>query len=235
MEKLLKCLIVDDEPLARSLIRRFVESQKDLQVVGECKDGGEVSEWLSEHQADIIFLDIQMPKMTGITVAEDHQLSPLIIFTTAYEQFAAKAFELSVLDYLVKPFSEQRFLQAVDKARTYYQWRKHPNKASQTFLFVRSEYQLKKIAMTDILFIEGMKEYVKIHLKDQLPELVYMRMKDLIEKLNEDFLRIHKSYIVNLTCIDQMGSSHLTIGKRELKVGRTYKKRFQQWLQQQDA
>ena len=235
MERPLSCLIADDEPLARSLIRRFIEGQKDLLWVGECKNGEEVSQWLSENSADILFLDIQMPRMTGISVVENHDLSPLVIFTTAYEQYAAKAFELNVLDYLVKPFSEQRFLQAVDKARAYFQWRSQSQMASPSFLYVRSEYQLKKIDLADILFIEGMKEYAKIHRKDQLPELVYMRMKDLQEKLGKGFMRIHKSHIINLSHIDHISGSSVGIGKNELKVGRTYKKPFQQWVQRQDT
>ncbi len=235
MDKPLTCLIADDEPFARSIIRRFLESQRDLMLVGECKDGLKVAEWLSKHSVDILFLDIQMPKMTGLTLVEDQKHLPIVIFTTAYEQYAAKAFELDVLDYLVKPFSEKRFLQAVNKARDYFHWKNPFDAASQSFLFVRSEYQLKKIPIEEITFIEGMREYVKIHRKDQLPELVYMRLKDLMKKLGPGFMRIHKSYIVHLNCIEQVSGSMVWIGKKELKVGRTYKENFQKWLQQQEA
>lgn len=228
--KKMNCAIVDDEPLARRLVRVYLEEAVQLEDIGpievveECKEGTEVRNLLVKEPIDLLFLDIQMPGLTGIELVEGLENPPMVIFTTAYENFAVKAFELDVVDYLVKPFSLDRFEKACRKARELFSQKNSPVSSKPDSIFLKTAYEWKKFSLEDILFMEGMKEYVKIHTLSDGASLVYMRMKEIEEKFGENFMRIHKSFVVNLSRVEAVGNNEISIHGKNLPVGRVYKK-----------
>ncbi|MFC1226360.1 LytR/AlgR family response regulator transcription factor [Pedobacter sp. BG31] len=200
MGKTLKCVIVDDEPLAAVLIKNYIEASPDLEVSGVFEDAIAALEYLNSSKIDLLFLDINMPDMTGIELFKSLRHKPMLIFTTAYKNFAFEGFELEAIDYLLKPIDYLRFKKAVSKAKEShrYQNEKQVHELVES-IFVYSEYKLIKVDFSDILFIESLEDYVKIHLKDEKMILTLMPLKKMMEKLPaEHFQRIHRSFIVSI-------------------------------------
>lgn len=212
----IKTLIVDDEPLARTLIRNFISTETDFCVLSECSDGFDALKMIQEHKPDLVFLDIQMPKISGLELLELLENPPVIVFTTAYDQFALKAFELSAIDYLLKPFAKDRFLKALEKVRFFLQNKEqYQHKVSELVDNVNSQQnKLERIVVKDghkinlipceqIVYIEAQDDYVMIytptskHLKQQT-------MKSLEQILDTDFVRVHRSYFVNIKYIQRL-------------------------------
>jgi len=221
MNQVLNCLIADDEPLARRLIREFLGNVEGLAIIGEGRDGGEVREYLkSGERIDLLILDIQMPHVTGIKLVEELPYDSLVIFTTAYEKYAVRAFDLNVVDYVVKPFSRDRLLRAIARAREIYQLCQG-TKGVKEAIFLRTAYRMRKFLLKDILFVEGMKEYVKVQARGEDYFLVYMRMKEIEEQLGEGFLRIHRSFIVNLAHVEVVGLDCVWVLGRRIPVSRS--------------
>jgi DNA-binding LytR/AlgR family response regulator len=217
------CLIADDEDLAVALLEQYAAALPHLQVIATCYNGKAVLEAVAQQMPDILFLDIQMPYINGLELAE--RLSPdcAVIFTTAYPEFAVESYRLSAVDYLLKPFLPERFAQAVQKATDYLQYKK--NKAATTaHIFVKSGYRIIRLLLDDILFIEGRKQYVKIHTAQEAL-MVLDSMKNFEDKLPPNqFVRIHKSYIVAKDKITSVSTSEVLIGAQQLPIGKTYKK-----------
>lgn len=221
----LTCLAIDDESLARKMLEDNIRQVPFLELVGTCKNAFEAMEALQQKQVDLMFLDIQMPGMLGTKFLDTLPVKPMVIFVTAYSNYAVESYELDVVDYLMKPVPMERFIKAAYKALDL----KQKNMASEhvqastptDFFFVNVEYSLVKITISEITHIEGMKDYVKIYLSGtKKPVLTKSTLKGIEEKLPPTgFMRVHKSFIVNLSRIESIRNRELRIGEWEIPVG----------------
>ena len=225
-----KCLIIDDEPLARDLIRNHIEKLDNFEIVAECGDAMKALQELRDQQVDLMFLDIQMPQITGLEFLKILKNPPKVIITTAYREYALDGFELDVVDYLLKPITFERFLKSVNK---YYQITQddiqnsniEPQKYSheETFIYVKENKRVIKVHLSDILYVEGLSEYVQIY-TDKKKIITKLSMTGLEEKLpSNGFLRIHKSFIVSLSKVEAFTSHTIEVPGKELPIGRSYK------------
>jgi len=221
------CLIVDDELLARTLLEGFVSKIPSLHLAGLCKNPLEAMEIMRNQQIDILFLDIQMPELTGVEFLKVMKEKPAIVLTTAYSEYALEGYQLDVTDYLLKPFSFDRFLKAANKAMDQVQLRRsNPENASNSqkeYLMLHADHKIYRIAMSDIKYIEGLKEYVSYYTAEKRI-IVLQSLKSIEESLPPDkFIRIHKSYIVPIARIKNLDGNQVLIGDKLLPVGRSYK------------
>lgn len=218
---MIKCIAVDDEELALELLVDNINHVPYLELVGTASNTLEATELLAEHQVDLIFLDIQMPGLSGIQFLKTLPQSPMVIFHTAYEEYALTGFELNVVDYLLKPVSFERFLKACNRAQEFYnmKYALSPEMGSDYF-FVNSEYSLVKVKYAEILYIEGLKDYIKIYIEDvRRPVITRMTMKSIEEKLIPyNFMRVHKSYIISLPRIKSIRNLKVTINEIQIPV-----------------
>lgn len=223
----MKCIAIDDEPLALDLLEDNISMVPYLQLTGKCNNAFEAMEILRQQPVDLIFLDIQMPGLTGLQFLESLPNKPLVILITAYEKYALEGFNLSVTDYLVKPVSLERFIKACNKAQELHQLKTGGKTAREEadFFFVNVDYSLHKVVFADIRWIEGLKDYVKIHLNSSTkPVITRMSIKGLEEQLpGSKFLRIHKSYIVSVAAISTIRKNSVFLDTLELPVGDTYR------------
>jgi DNA-binding LytR/AlgR family response regulator len=211
------CLIVDDEPLSRDVLRKYIHEVKDLQLIGECGDASEATQQLNKIRVDVIFLDINMPGLSGISFARSLTTSPLIIFTTAYPEYAVEGFELDATDYLVKPYSFERFLKSVNRAFEQLQ-EMSDSATSQGKILVKADKKLYALQYSELLFIEGLGDYIQIH-TDKKTLVVHDTIKNFLASLPEhEFMRIHKSYVINLKRIEYMEGNQVRIGEHSLPV-----------------
>ena len=230
MKEKYNVLIVDDEYLAQKLLQDYVSKVDSLQLVATCSNAFEAMNALKNNQVDIMFLDIQMPELTGLELVKSLKHKPSIIFTTAYSEYAVDAFNLSVVDYLLKPFDFPRFMQAVNKAigaempDLQGTDAKHDTIShSNDFITVKADYKLYKINYDDLLFIEGQHEYVTFHTLQRRITALYA-LKDLEEILPKDkFVRVHKSYIVSFKQIQDLDKSDVTVAGNKIPVGASYR------------
>lgn len=242
---ILNCIAVDDEPLALGLVCSFIEQTPFLKLAGSFSSGVKALEMIHEQQIDLIFLDIQMPDLTGIQLARilDRQpgaSGPRIIFTTAFNNFAVEGYKVDALDYLLKPFNYEEFLIAANKGRAYAELLKPdlnaagniPAVQDEGYIFLKVEYQLVRVATKDIIYIEGLKDYVKVYLENtSKPILTLISLKALEQKLSaKQFMRIHRSYIVALDKVSSVNKNSLNIGELNITVGDQYKEAFNAYL-----
>jgi len=226
---MIQCIAVDDEKLVLDLLVDNISQVPYLQLVKACKNAIEATSVLQNEKIDLIFLDIQMPRLSGLQFIQTLQQPPMIILITAYEKYALESYNLNVVDYLLKPVSFERFLKACNKAKELFDLKNDKNiqpiELIHDHIFVNVEYTLVKILYSDILFIEGLKDYIKIHLASSAkPVLTKMTLKAMEEKLPADkFCRIHKSYIVNVDKISVIKRDLVTIGNHEIPVSDFYK------------
>lgn len=221
----MKCIIVDDNTMARMALKQLVNQVPNLELVAECSDASEALDAINSNQIDVLLLDIEMPAMTGIDLIKKlGNAKPLIIFTTGKKDYAAEAFELNVVDYLVKPIALPRFKQAVEKAQEVLDSNKQEVKVEeQGFVFVKDNGILKRISIEDILFLEAMGDYVKVHTPQKF-HVVHATLKSIEEKLPASkFLRVHRSYIVAINKIDYIQEGTISIGKTTIPVADTHK------------
>jgi len=228
----MNCIIVDDEPLARDILEEFAGKVPFLKLKASCKNGFEALEFLQKEKIDLVFLDIQMPDMSGIQLYESLNYRPLVIFTTAYSNYAVTGFDLDAVDYLVKPFAFQRFLKAVNKAREQFKPREpHSSGVSHDFMFVKDGTKIIKVVYDEILYLEGMKDYVKIVLKEKKMVMPLISMQNIMEKLPQgQFVRIHRSYIVPLSKVETVEKNRVVIAGKWLPVGNSYKSNLMEVL-----
>jgi len=225
---MMRCMAIDDEPLALELLEDNISKVPYLQLVSSCNNPLEAMKLLQEKPVDLIFLDIQMPGLTGLQFIQSLSNRPQFILITAYEKYALDGFNLDVTDYLVKPVSFDRFLKACNKAWDLYQLKSKPKEttaAAPDYFFVNVDYSLVKLSFADISYIEGLKDYIKIHIKSS-PKAVITRMsmKSIEEELPAHlFVRIHKSYIVSIASITAIRKNSVFIGAMELPVSDNYK------------
>jgi two-component system, LytTR family, response regulator len=237
---MLRCIAIDDEPLALNLLTDYIDKIPFLERVASCGDAFEAAKVLQENPVDLIFIDIQMPGLTGFQFIQSLARKPMVIIVTAYKKFAHEGFELDVVDYLVKPVGLDRFMKACNKAHEFYQLRNPPPPppppaasspaapspaGGPDFFFLNVDYSLLKILFADIIWIEGSGDYVKIHLKSNVkPLLIRMSTRAMETELPSDrFIRIHKSYIVAVESITAVRKNSVFIKDLELPIGETYR------------
>lgn len=235
-----KCLIVDDEPLARDLIRNYIEKLEGFQVVGECADAVKALNALRDHPVDVMFMDIQMPQITGIEFLKTLKKPPKVIITSAHRKYAIEGFELDVVDYLLKPITFERFLKAVNK---FYQVKEDEGRAQEPiqnsvhsdepFIYVKENKKVLKIHLHEILYMEGLSEYVQIYTTTK-KIVTKSSMTNMEQKLPATgFMRIHKSFIVAVAKIQAFSSSTVEVPGKKLPIGRSYKNAVLEVLQLQ--
>lgn len=221
---MIRCVVVDDEPLAISLLHQYIRQYEGLEMLDGFTDAIESIQYVNSNQVDILFLDILMPDITGIEVLRRLNKKPVVIFTSAHRDFALDGYEMGVVDYLLKPFSFDRFRKAVEKAVDFIRLKEEDNDNLLPGVFVKSEYRLVKINFQDIIYIESMDDYIRIHLEDSRPVITLMSLKSFIEKLPPaDFFRTHRRYIVAVKKIKSVGGKKLLLKNEiEIPVGNTY-------------
>ena len=230
---MIRCLAIDDELLALDLLEDNIRRVPFLELVKRCRSAFEAIEILGREKIDLIFLDIHMPDISGIQFLKSLRKKPPVIFTTAYEKYALEGYELDVIDYLLKPFSFERFLKAVNKAQEYLslvEKTAQPGSVESTigyssYIFVKTEYKLVKIDLKDILYIEGLKDYVKIFLTtSDKPVLTLVTMKAMEEKLSpREFVRVHRSYIIPVSKIRIIERGTVQVGDHGIPVSEHYR------------
>lgn len=227
----LKCAIVDDEPLALGLLESYVEKTPFLELTGKYSSAVQTMKELPEKSTDLLFLDIQMPELNGLEFSKMVDSHTRIIFTTAFEQYALDGYKVNALDYLLKPISYNDFLQAANKAVQWFELLKQPQEEI-TSIFVKSDYKLIQIELDNILYIEGLKDYVKIYEEGtNRPVLSLMSMKSMEELLPASrFMRVHRSYIVQKSKIRVIDRGRIIFGKTSIPVSDSYKTAFQEYL-----
>jgi two-component system LytT family response regulator len=224
---MINCVIVDDEPLAREGMGSYVREVDFLKLTGVCENPLELTKLLDQHPVDLIFLDIQMPKMNGLDFLKSVQNPPMVIITTAYPTYAIEGFQLNVLDYLLKPITFDRFFKSVTKAKDYYHLITRSNPAaadpSAGYFFIRCGSKYEKIYFNQILYIEGMQNYITLYTeKGKYITLLYL--KNLEESLDaRSFIRVHKSYIVSIDKIEAIEAGEILIQSHRIPMSRNYR------------
>lgn len=223
---MIRCLVVDDEPLALEILEDFIKKTPSLELVGKYENPIEAIQFLQENSIDLLFLDIKMPDISGIQLLKSLNKKPVVILTTAFKEYAIDGFELDVLDYLLKPIEFERFLRSVNKASEYFNSLENRNSKDREFLFVKADYKLVKIKFEDILYIEAVKDYVKIKTNKSYV-LTLMSMTGIEEKLPSDnFIRVHRSYIVSLNNVNTISRHRIIIGEKYIPISTPYRERF---------
>ncbi len=219
----MKAMIVDDEPLALDVLETYISRLNNVELVKRCEDPIEAFTYVQENDVDVVFLDIQMPQLTGLEFVKSLKNPPLVIFTTAYSDYALEGFELDVVDYLLKPISFDRFLKAVDKAATKLGSSEEDAQEGEDFTFVKSDKKLVKVFYKDIQYIEGLKDYVIIKL-DEGRVITLQTMKSLEQKLPQgQFMRVHRSYIANIDQVEAVVGNMLEIKGKHVPIGKNYR------------
>ncbi|MEL6969583.1 MAG: response regulator transcription factor [Bacteroidota bacterium] len=229
----IRCLIADDEPIARQIVANYIEQIPHLALVGSCKDAFEVMDELRKKEVDLLFLDINMPKLSGISLLRSLTKRPQVILTTAYKEYALEGFELSVTDYLLKPFSLERFLQAIQKVEQAQsaQAKPQPQNApagasSPTHLFVKVDRQMVKVVLEDIRYVSAYGNYIKIHLPNETL-LSLQTLGQFLEKLPaKDFVQIHKSHLINFRHLKALEGNRVKVDEEWLAVGKAHRTRL---------
>jgi DNA-binding LytR/AlgR family response regulator len=228
-------IAIDDEPLALQLVESYVRKTPFLNLVASFDNPLDASEFMSQNEVQLLLLDIQMPDLTGIEFVRTLANPPKIVFTTAFEKYALDGFKLNAVDYLLKPFSYEEFLRAMNKVRHLVELENPPYtqlESGSQFLFLKSEHKVRRVNFNDILYIEGLKDYIKVYIHDEeKPILSLSSMKAVEQKLPADqFMRIHRSYIVNLNKVNTVERQRIVFGKTYIPVGDQYKDQFQEFL-----
>ncbi len=231
----LKCLIVDDEPLALDILENYIARLENVELVARCENAVEAFNYLKQKKVDILFLDIQMPKLTGIDFLKSINNPPHVIFTTAYREYALEGYELNALDYLLKPISFDRFLKAINKVYEINASQKQPtdlinslnampiSNYDESFMYLKEDKKMVRILLKDILYIESLKDYVRVKTK-QKEVIAYQKISYLEEKLPvERFIRIHRSFIIALDKIEVFSSTEVEVAGKTIPIGRNYK------------
>ncbi|WP_289046557.1 LytTR family DNA-binding domain-containing protein [uncultured Olleya sp.] len=230
------CVIVDDEPMALNLVESYVEKTPFLDLKQKCSSAIEAMEFIKNNPIDLLFLDIQMPDLTGIEFSKMLPKVTRVIFTTAFDHYALEGFKVEAIDYLLKPFDYAEFLAAANKAATWFELVKGKKQSvlseEKEFLFVKSEYKQLRIKLADVLYFEGLKDYIKIWLKDNPKAvLTLMSLKSLEQELPEtQFMRVHRSFIVSLKNIDVIERSQIIINDQRITVSEQYKPKFLEYI-----
>jgi DNA-binding LytR/AlgR family response regulator len=224
---MINAIAIDDEPLALTVIQSLCDKSEIVNLQKTFTQPSEALKHLRKFPVDLIFCDIQMPSMTGVNLVKSLQQRTMVIFTTAFSEYAVVSYDLNAIDYLLKPINQKRFTQAVIKAQEYFDHINKKDQNSDKYIFIRADFSLVKIPLADILYIEGLADYLKVHIKDRKTIVARMPMKDMIEKLpSSDFIRVHRSFILPFSKIEGVRGTTIFIGEKEFPIGRTYTDEF---------
>ncbi|MGN6491025.1 MAG: LytR/AlgR family response regulator transcription factor [Agriterribacter sp.] len=231
---MIKCVVIDDEPLAVSLLHEYIKRCSKLEMMNGFTDALDGIDYINTHRPDLLFLDIQMPDITGIELLKKLSNRPVVILTSAHRDYAVDGYEMGVADYLLKPFDFERFQKAVDRAIERIELNTRDNASLLPEVFVKSEYKLVKINLDDIVYVESMDDYIRIYLNNSKPVITLMRLKTFLEKLPAaDFKRVHRRYIVSMNKIKTLETRRLVLKTGvEIPVGDTYQQVIQQFREQ---
>jgi DNA-binding LytR/AlgR family response regulator len=221
MSKPIICLVVDDEPAAQQILQQYISDTASLQLSETCHDALEAREYMSDNDIDLILLDINMPKLSGISFLKSMQDPPLVVLTTAYDDYALEGYELDVVDYLLKPFSFERFLQAISKVEG-----RLPDR-NTNHIFVKADQKTYKISIDDIIYIESLGDYVTIHTNDK-KITTYETLQNMDQQLPDSFMRIHKSYIVSLAKAEYLQRNRIIVADSKIPIGGTYRQKVKE-------
>jgi DNA-binding LytR/AlgR family response regulator len=224
---MITAIAIDDEPPALKIIENFCGQQDTVNLIKTFTKPNEALKYLRKYPVDLLFLDIQMPSLSGLNFYKEIEQVSMVIFTTAFSEYAVEGFNLNAIDYLLKPYTFERFMIAVNKARDFHAFAHQKEKSTQEYLFIRVDYSLVKVKIADILFIEGLDDYLQIYLADQRKIVPRMTMKNILSKLPaEEFIRVHRSFIVPLKRIQQVRNKMILAGGREIPLGSSYEEDF---------
>ncbi|HAK80454.1 MAG TPA: DNA-binding response regulator [Runella sp.] len=224
---MIHAIAIDDEPLALTVIKSLCDKSENIRLIKTFTQPSEALKYLRKFPIDLIFCDIHMPPMTGINLIKSLQQDTMVIFTTAFSEYAVVSYELNAIDYLLKPINQKRFTQAVNKAQEYFDYVNKRAYDAEKNIFIRADFSLVKIPISDILYIEGLADYLKVYIKDRKTIVARISMKDMVEKLQgTDFIRVHRSFIVPFSKIEAVRSNTIFIGDNEFPIGRTYADEF---------
>ena len=225
----INCLVIDDEPLALTQLEGYVKRVPYLHLVGACRDAFEAMQQLSNQKVDLLFIDINMPGLNGLEFVRSLTRPPLVVFTTAYSEYAIEGFKVEAVDYLLKPFGFQDLLSAAEKARRRLE---QTTSVDDDFLFIKSDYRVNRVRLVDIRYIEGMSEYVRIYVVgEQKPLIPLLSIKRLEEELPPAlFMRVHRSYIINLRQITEVSRSRILLGDVQIPLGDNYREAFMDYV-----
>lgn len=232
--KKLSCIIVDDEPVARKILHEFVEQVPFMQTLGKFENAIKAEAFLKNNDIDLLFLDIEMPKISGLQLLQNIDKKPLVILTTAFPQYALEGYELEVIDYLLKPIAFNRFMKAVHKAKEYKQLQEATtvSQSTSSYLFVKSDKRIEKIELNDICYAEALGNYIIIHLREK-KIIAYLTLKSLESQLpSNEFIKIHQSYLINCSRINAIEGNEVKISNKSLPISRNYKDSVMEMVQQ---
>jgi DNA-binding LytR/AlgR family response regulator len=215
----ISCVITDDEPIARRGLENYVARIPFLELAGVCEDAIQLNTFLQDHPVDLLFLDIEMPFLTGIELLKVSRNMPKVILTTAYEHYALQGFELDVLDYLLKPISFDRFLKSANKAAEYFESRAG---AAPGYIFIKSEGRFEKIILSDIIYIEALENYIAISTKEK-KWLTHITLKAVLDQLPQNFLQTHKSWVVNMAHINAVDANFVSCGGKMIPLSKQHR------------
>ncbi|WP_282039971.1 LytR/AlgR family response regulator transcription factor [Saccharicrinis aurantiacus] len=229
---MIKCIAIDDEPLALKQMLAYIKKTGFLSLVADFDSAIEALPFLQNNEVDLMFVDINMPDINGMEFVKSLNNPPKVIFTTAYSEYAFDGFKVNAVDYLLKPIAYSEFLKAASKAQElYFKPQEETIEHNDEYLFIKSEYKLVRINYRDIKYIEGMREYVRIFLDNDTPLMALMSIKKLVEHLpSKDFMRVHRSFIVNLNKVNMVERMRIVFGKTYIPVSEQYKAEFQSFL-----
>lgn len=230
----LRCIIVDDEPVARKILQEFTEQVPYLELAGKFENALKAETFLQDNRVDIMFLDIEMPKLTGLQYLKAHNVQPLVILTTAFPQYALEGYELDVIDYLLKPIAFTRFLKAVQKAREFAELKNNatPQDDNASFIFVRSDKRIEKVELEDILYVESLGNYVTI-CTEHKKIIAYLTLKSIESQLpSAQFIKIHQSFVVSLSRISAIEGNQVLLKNTSLPISRNYRDNVMQVVEQ---
>ncbi len=223
---MITCIAIDDEPLSLEIISDYVSKVSFLDLKGTFTDPFKAAEMLKNEKIDLLFLDIEMPDLSGIQFLKSLKQQPMVIFVTAYNQYAVEGFNLDAVDYLLKPIEFDRFFKAVNKAYDYHRYVNNQPQPEENYIFVKSDYQIKKINIDDISYIEGLDDYIKIYSGEEFV-LSLMTLKSILSKLPANrFIRVHRSYIVSIPHINSIQRNRISINDKLIPVSDTYSADF---------
>ena len=228
----LKCIIIDDEPLAREGMKLNIKEINFLELIGEFEDAIKANDFIANNNVDLMFLDIQMPNLSGIDFLKSIKNPPLTILTTAYPQFALESYDLDIVDYLVKPIRIERFIKAVNKAQEIFEYKKSEKtgKERKDYVYIKSDRKYIKLDFSKIFYIEGLKDYVIVYVNDN-KYITAMNIKTIYNQLpSEIFFRVSKSYIININNITEIDNDFVKVNNKEIPIGRTYKEEFLNYI-----
>lgn len=224
---MIRAIAIDDEPPALRIIERFAANVPGLKLEQSFTKPGEALTYLRNNEVDLLFLDIQMPSVSGLHFYKHLPGEPMVIFTTGYSEYAVEGFNLQAVDYLLKPFTQARFEAAVEKAKRTFEYKQQQDVSGQQFIQIRADYAVHRVALGDIRYIEGLDDYLKIHLEGAKPIVARMTMKAMVESLPDAaFMRVHRSYIIPLKKISMVRNKTIFIGDVQIPIGGSYEEAF---------